>query len=190
MAGICYIVIALLIAVIILSFLGRLEYNLSYGGENYPQAIYAENSHDYSTRFLTISNSDNLHIRAHSENGQIQLFSYIAIVIMYLTGIVPLIVAYFFLAKVFSNVSNGYIFVQNNAHYLLYYGLIQVALAVLHPFVKLLIAYIANFFVSDTISIATGTDMLNNLIPAMGFLIAAYIISYGVNLKDEVDHTI
>ena len=32
--------------------------------------------------------------------------------------------------------------------------------------------------------------MLSALIPGIAFLVAAYIIHYGVHLQDEVDHTL
>lgn len=175
---------------LILSCFGRLQYNLSYADEHYPDAIYAEENHDFSTRFLTVSSNDQLRIRTLSENGKIELTSYVAIVLIYVSGILPLILAYLFLSKVFDNVAKGEIFVKKNAHYLLYYGLIQGAVAVAIPFIKLLIVQIANMLVTDQISLATGSDMLNNIVPSIGFLVAAYIINYGIDLQDEVDHTL
>ena len=32
--------------------------------------------------------------------------------------------------------------------------------------------------------------MFNMLIPSIAFIVAAYIIHYGVHLQDEVDHTL
>ncbi len=63
-------------------------------------------------------------------------------------------------------------------------------IAVVIPFVKLFIVSIANNMLTDRISISAGTNMLNNILPSLGFLVAAYIIHYGVNLQDEVDHTL
>ncbi len=190
MAIICYIVIGLLALMIVLSLMGRLEYDLIYSDKNYPAAIYSEESHDFSTRSFTVSSNDNLRVRTQSDIGKIELASYISIVIIYTINIIPAIFAYLFLSKVFRNVAKGSIFVQQNANYLLYYGLIQVALATLLPFIKLLIVQVANTLVTDSISLSTGSDMLNQLIPSIGFLVAAYIINYGVNLQDEVDHTL
>lgn len=111
-------------------------------------------------------------------------------VAMYLTNIVPLIICFWFLSRVFNNVSKGRIFTDQNASYLLYYGLIQVAVAVLVPFIKIFISYLANQFTNSELSIATGQNLLNNLIPNIAFIVAAYIIHYGVHLQDEVDHTL
>ncbi len=192
MYTICCIVIVLLVMMLVLSFAGRLQYNLSFEDKNYPNAIYSEENHNFSTRFLTVSasNSDDLRIRTYSEDGRIEMISYIALVLMYATGLIPMIIAYLFLARVFKNVSKGEIFVKKNAHYLLYYGIIQAMLAAVYPFLKLLIVQIANMITTDRISLSTGADIINNLIPAIGFLVAAYIINYGVNLQDEVDHTL
>lgn len=190
MKVICYIIIGLLTMMMLLSCLGRLQYDLNYVDEHYPEAIYAEEKHDFSTRVLTVSSNDHLRICTLSRDGKIELTTYVAIVLMYVSGIVPLIFAYLFLSKVFDNVAKGNIFVKKNAHYLLYYGLIQAALAVALPFIKLLIVQIVNMLVTDQISIATGSDMVNKLIPGIGFIVAAYIINYGINLQDEVDHTL
>ncbi len=190
MQGICYILIAIVFATIVLTCMGRMEYNLSYNGENYPQAIYAEQDHNFGTRSLTISTKDELRVRANLDDGSIELGTYIAIALTHIVGAIPIMLAYRYLAKVFSNVAKGEIFTQSNAQYLLYHGIIQIALAVVYPFAKLLIVEVANMLVSDHIELSTGADIFNNLIPSIAFLVAAYIISYGVNLQDEVDHTL
>lgn len=190
MKFICYIMIGLFAVMLVLSFMGRLQYKLSFGNENYPHAIYAEENHNFASRSLTISGSDSLRIRTQSEEGKIELISYIALIVMYAANIIPLMFAYWFLSKVFSNVAKGEIFVEKNAHYLLYYGIIQAIVAVVVPFVKLLIVQIANTLVTDRISLSTGTNIINQLIPSIAFLVAAYIINYGVHLQDEADHTL
>lgn len=190
MKVICYLAMALFTLMLLLSFFGRLQYNLSVGNENYPGAIFAEENHDFSSRSFTVSDRDDLRIRTESENGKIDLLSYIAITLIFSLSIVPMIFAFWFLSKVFGNVAKGEIFIQNNAHYLLYYGILQATVAVVVPFAKLLIVQIANMLVADRISLATGTNMLNQLIPSIAIFVAAYIISYGVHLQDEVDHTL
>ena len=190
MKMVCYTMMLLFILMLGLSCFGRLQYILSVGDKTYEHAIYAEENHDFSTRGLTVTGNDSLRIRASSSDGKINLISYIAIVLMYAINIIPLIFAFWFLSKVFDNVAKGEIFVENNARYLLYYGVIQATVAVLVPFVKLLIVKIANTLVADRISLATGMNMINQLIPSIAFLVAAYIINYGVHLQDEADHTL
>lgn len=187
---VCFIIIGLFVMLLALSFMGRLQYHLSFGNETYPHAIYAEENHDFTSRSLTVNSGDNLRIRTQSVDGKIELISYIALVVMYASNIIPLMFAYWFLSKVFANVANGEIFVEKNAHYLLYYGIIQAIVAVVGPFIKLLIVQITNMLVTDRISLSTGTNMINELIPSIAFLVAAYIINYGVHLQDEVDHTL
>lgn len=190
MKYICYLTMFLLTAILILSFMGRLEYDLTTTSENYPNAIYAEENHDYSSRGFTISSSDNIYINTQSEDGKIELATYISLVLMYSLGIIPIIFSYFFLSKIFANIETGEIFNRKNAHYLLYFALIRITVAVVLPFVKLLIAQITNMFSSDIISLSVGSTMLNDFIPNIAFLVAAYIINYGVNLQEEVDATI
>lgn len=190
MKNICYLIMFLLTAILILSFMGRLEYSLTTTGENYPNAIYAEENHDFDTRALTISSQDDVYISTQSEDGKIEPVTYISLVLMYALAIIPTIFAYFFLSKIFANIEIGEIFVKENAHYLLYFAIIRIAVAVVLPFIKLLIVQITNIFVTDIISISVGSNMLNDLIPNIAFLVAAYIINYGVNLQEEVDATV
>lgn len=190
MKVLCNIVIVLAILLLVLSFLGRLQYILHTGGTIYEHAIYAEENHDFATRGFTVNSSDSLRVHAAADDGTIELLTYVVIVVIYAINVIPLIFAYYFLAKVFDNVAKGEIFVEKNAHYLMYFGLIQGVEAVVAPFVKLLIAQIANVFIADRISLATGSNMISQLFPSMAFLVAAYIISHGVHLQDEVDHTL
>jgi len=52
------------------------------------------------------------------------------------------------------------------------------------------VCFLANQIADSRISLYTGTDVLNTLIPSIAFLVAAYIIRYGIYLQDEVDHTL
>ncbi|MEG0900009.1 MAG: DUF2975 domain-containing protein [Oscillospiraceae bacterium] len=190
MKVICHIIIFLFVIMLALSFIGRLQYNLQVGGKTYAHAIYAEENHDFNMRSLTVKSNDSLRIHAAADDGTIDIITYVAITIMYAINIIPLMFAYWFLAKVFANVAKGEIFTQKNAHYLLYFGVIQAVVAIAVPFVKLFIVQIANTLVSDRISLATGTNMFNEFVPSVAFIVAAYIINYGVHLQDEVDHTL
>lgn len=186
----CNIIIVLSILLLALSLLGRLQYILYAGGETYEHAIYAEENHNFTTRVLTANSSDSLRVHAAADDGTIELITYVVIVFTYAINMIPLIVAYRFLAKVFDNVAKGEIFVEKNARYLLCFGIIQGVVAVAVPFVKFLIVQIANVLVADHISLTTGSNMISQLVPSTAFLVAAYIISYGVRLQDEVDHTL
>ena len=105
-------------------------------------------------------------------------------------NIVPMILAYWFLSRVFTNVNKEQIFTDQNAAYILYYGLLQIFSALFVPFIKLLVCGLANQSAASRITISTGSDMLNRLFPGIAFLVAAYIIHYGIRLQDEVDHTL
>lgn len=186
----CNLAVALLVLLLVLSLFGRLQYILHVNGTVYENAIYAEENHDFTTRALTANSGDSLRVHAAANDGTIGLFTYGVIVFIYAINILPLMAAYCFLAKVFGNVAKGEIFVEKNAQYLLYFGVLQLVVAAIVPFVKLLIVQIANAFTADRISLATGADMIGQLVPGVAFLVAAYIISYGVHLQDEVDHTL
>lgn len=186
----CNLAVALLVLLLVLSLFGRLQYILHVNGTVYENAIYAEEDHNFTTRALTANSGDSLRVHAAENDGTIGLLTYAVIVFIYAINILPLIAAYCFLAKVFDNVAKGEIFVEKNAQYLLYFGVLQLVAAVIVPFVKLLIVQIANAFMADRISLATGADMIGQLVPGVAFFVAAYIISYGVHLQDEVDHTL
>ena len=94
------------------------------------------------------------------------------------------------MSRVFSNIHKGQIFTEENASYLLYYGLLQFFVAVFVPFLKLLICWLTNLVSANRVSIATGQSMFSTLISSIVFLVSAYIIHYGVHLQDEVDHTL
>lgn len=49
---------------------------------------------------------------------------------------------------------------------------------------------LTNLVSDGRMSISTGQRMFNMLIPSIAFIVAAYIIHYGVHLQDEVDHTL
>ena len=109
---------------------------------------------------------------------------------MYAVHVLPLIAAYWLLSRVLSNIQAGRIFVDQNAGYLLWYGLIQCGVAVLVPLLKMLICQVCNLFSQSQISIGISLNLMGALFPGVAFVVAAYILHYGVSLQDEVDHTL
>lgn len=186
---VCYLTMLFFALCLVLSFMGRQSFTLHTGSEVYENAIYAEENHDSPSHNMTVSMAgDSLHV--NSNDTVIDPIIQIGLSLMYTINIVPLIIAYWFLSKVFANISNGKIFVEKNASYLLFYGLIRFGVALFVPFIKLLICEIINLLSVDSLSIGTGSAMLNDLIPSIAFIVAAYIIHYGISLQDEVDHTL
>ena len=189
MKYICYIMMLFFVAGLVLSFIGRQTFILHSSTGTYDSAIYSEENHNWTSRGPTVSMNDEVRVIAY--NGEkIDLITQIGLSAMYAVNVIPLIICFWFLSRVFNNVSKGRIFTDQNASYLLYYGLMQMAVAALVPFIKLFISYLANQFSSSEISIATGQNLLSNLIPNIAFIVAAYIIHYGVHLQDEADHTL
>ena len=189
MKYICYIMMLFFVAGLVLSFIGRQTFILHTSTGTYNSAIYSEENRNWTSRGPTVSMNDEVRVIAY-DGEKIDLITQIGLSTMYAVNVIPLIICFWFLSRVFNNVSKGRIFTDQNASYLLYYGLMQMAVAALVPFIKLFISYLANQFSSSEISIATGQNLLNNLIPNIAFIVAAYIIHYGVHLQDEADHTL
>ena len=185
----CYFVICFYVLCTVLSFMGRQSFFLHTKTGTYERAIYAEEKHAAHSRSMTVFTGDDIHVWTN-DNDQIDLTIQIGLSLMYAVHIVPMIFAYWFLSRVFSNINNGHIFTEKNSSYLLYYGILQFSVAVFVPFIKLLICWLTNLISNGRMSISTGQAMFNMLIPSIAFIVAAYIIHYGVHLQDEVDHTL
>ncbi len=189
MNAVCWLLIALLALCTVLSFMGRQTFILHTDEETFENAICAEEDHVPYARFMTVGTGDDIHVWTNSE-GRIDLTVQLSLALMYAIHTVPLMLAFWFLSRVFSNVREDRIFTEQNASYLLYYGLFQIFVAVCVPLLRLLICRLVSFIPGNHMEISTGQNMLNTLFPGIAFLVAAYIIHYGVNLQDEVDHTL
>ena len=185
----CYFVICFYVLCTVLSFMGRQSFFLHTKTGTYERAIYAEENHAAHSRSMTVFTGDDINVWTN-DNDQIDLTIQIGLSLMYAVHIVPMIFAYWFLSRVFSNINKGHIFTEKNSSYLLYYGMLQFSVAVFVPFIKLLICWLTNLISNGRMSISTGQAMFNMLIPSIAFIVAAYIIHYGVHLQDEVDHTL
>ena len=174
---------------------------LSGFGKDYKTFLYANNiQSDRLTpqvrEFLTVREISKYQVERSIqvdrlvEEDKIDIRTQVGLSLMYAFQVVPLIAAYWLLSRVFSNVHEGEIFTERNAHCLLYYGVLQFSVGLLVPFVKLLICNLVNLVSSSRMSLSTGQDMLNSVIPSIAFMVAAYIIHYGIHLQDEVDHTL
>lgn len=185
----CYFVIFFYVLCLGLSIIGRQTFFLHSQTGTYERAIYAEENHNPTSRSFTVSIGDDIHVWTNDDD-KIDLKTQVGISIMYAVNVVPLIFAFWFLSQVFSNVSKGKVFTEKNAVYLLYYGLLQFFTSLAVPFIKLFICNLVNLVSDSRLSISTGQTMLNTLIPSIAFIVAAYIIHYGIHLQDEVDHTL
>ena len=186
---ICYLVMCFYALCTILSFMGRQTFFLHTKTGTFERAIYAEENHNSHSRSMTVYMGDDIHVWTNSDD-QIDLTIQVGLSLMYAVTTIPMICAFWFLSRVFSNIRRGEIFTEQNAAYLLYYGLLQCSAAVLVPFLKLMICGLTNLVSDGRMSIATGQAMFNMLIPSIAFIVAAYIIQYGVHLQDEADHTL
>lgn len=185
----CYFVIGFYALCTVLCFLGRYSFSLHTDTGTFEHAIYAEEDHGSHSRSMTVHTGDEIHVWAN-DNGQIDLAVPIGLSLMYGIQVVPLIFAFWFLSRVFSNIQKGQIFTEQNSSYLLSYGVLQFMVAVLVPFIKLLICRLVNLASGSRMSISTGQAMFQMLIPSIAFLVAAYVVHYGVHLQEEVDYTL
>lgn len=185
----CYFIMLFYVLCLVLSFMGRQTFFLHTSTGTYERAIYAEENHTPHSRSMTVHMGDDIHIRTN-DNNQIDLSTHLGLSFMYAVNVVPLILAFWLLSRVFSNINKEKIFTEQNASYLLYYGLLQLFVALFVPFLKLSICHVVNLLSGSQISMSTGQDMLNGIVPSIAFIVAAYIIHYGIYLQDEVDHTL
>ena len=169
--------------------MGRQTFFLYTKSGTFEHAIYAEENHNSHSRSMTVYMGDDIRVWTNSDD-QIDLTIQVGLSLMYAVNTIPMICAFWFLSCVFSNIRRGEIFTEQNATYLLYYGLLQFSVAMFVPFIKLMICGLTNLVSDGRISISTGQAMFNLLIPSIVFIVAAYIIHYGVHLQDEVDHTL
>ena len=185
----CYFAIGFFILCTALSFMGRQTFFLHTKTGTFERAIYAEENHDPPSRGMTIDTGDDIHVWT-DDNDQIDPAIPIGLSLMFSIHILPAILSAWFLGRLFANVEQGHIFIEQNASFLLYSGLLQFAAAVIVPLIKLLIGGLLNLIPGVRISIATGQAMFTLLFPSIGFTVVAYILHYGVHLQDEVDHTL
>ena len=185
----CYFAICFYALCTVLSFMGRQTFFLHTKTGNFERAIYAEENHNAHSRSMTVFMGDDIHVWTNSSD-QIDLTIQLGLSLMYAVNTIPMVLAFWFLSRVFSNVYRGEIFIEKNASCLLYYGLLQLFVAVVVPFIKLFLCWLTNLVSDGRMSISTGQRMFNMLIPSIAFIVAAYIIHYGVHLQDEADHTL
>ena len=189
MQFVCYFVIGFFALCTLLSCMGRQTFFLHTPMGSFERAIYAEENHDPHSRSMTVHAGDDIRVWTN-DAGQIDLNAQIGLSLMYAVTTVPIMLAYWFLSRLFANIHRGQIFTEQNASCLLWYGLLQFSAALFVPFIKLLICWLTNLVAEGRVSIGTGQSMLSTLVPSIAFIVAAYIIHYGVGLQDEVDHTL
>ncbi len=185
----CWLAICFFALVTVLACLGRQQFTLVTSTDVYEGAIYAERDQGWLSHSFTVTASDSIRVTANSDDG-VDLATHIGLTLMFAAQALTGMAGYWLLSRVFANIAQGRIFVEQNARGLLGYGLLQIYAVFLLPFVKLLICNLANLVSDSQIaawSVQIGPD---KLFPSIAFLVAAYIIHYGITLQDEVDHTL
>ncbi len=189
----CLLVIAFCALAIVMSAMGRLTFTLHGSGGTVRSAIWANMPYEPDAEFgggsMRLTMTDEIHAWAN-DGGLLSMGQKIGLMLIAAAHIVPLMAAYAALAGVFGRVGNGEIFTDRNARGLMVYGVIRLVTAAIVPFVKLGICGVVTAMGAGELTISTGQNMLGELFPSIGFIVAAYIIHYGVHLQDEVDHTL
>ncbi len=186
---VCYFVICFYTLCMVLSFMGRQSFFLHTSGGTFEGAVYAEENHDYQPHGMTVQTGDNIHVWTNATD-KIDLTIHIGLSLMYAVHIAPMVLGFWFLSRVFSNIQKGQIFTEANSAYLFYYGALQFSVAVFVPIIKLFVCWLVNLVSDGRMSLSTGQASLGILISSIAFMVAACIIHYGVHLQDEVDHTL
>lgn len=188
---VCWFIMLIMVSSLVMSIMGRLSFTLSAGRSETTQTTYSVIGSDPSESPSGLSVSipgDSIYV--HSADSTLDPLIHVGLSLIYAVWMVPLLLSIWFLSRVFANVSAGNIFVEKNAVYLFYYGLLQFFEALPVPLLRLLICRIISRLSTDSISLGTGSSMLSFLISGITFLIAAFIIYHGIHLQDEVDHTL
>ena len=187
----CYFLLLIFAAGLVMSFMGRQTFILHTSSGTYYSAIYSEESHEWTSRGPTTSMNGEIRVFAWANGGEIDTITHVGLSAMYAFTMIPLMVCFWLLSRVFRNIGKGLIFTDKNAAYLLYYGLLQIAVAVFVPLIKMLICNIANRFAASQIQLSSaGQNAVTSVFINIAFIVAAYIIHYGVHLQDEADHTL
>ena len=172
-----------------LACLGRQQFTLVTSTDVYEGAIYAERDQGWLSHSFTVTASDSIRVTADSDDG-VDLATHIGLTLMFAAQALTGMAGYWLLSRVFANIAQGRIFVEQNARGLLGYGLLQVYASFVLPFVKILFSQLSNLVSGSKITAFSTYTGVDELFPGIVFLVAAYIIHYGITLQDEVDHTL
>lgn len=183
----CWLAICFFALVTVLACLGRQTFTLRTSTDVYEEAIYAEEDHEWSTRMFTVDSGSDIRVTANSDGG-VDLPTHIGLTLMLAAQALPALAGCWLLSRVFANIAQGRIFVEQNARGLLGYGLLQVYASFVLPFVKILFSQLSNLVSGSKITAFSTYTGVDELFPGIVFLVAAYIIHYGITLQDEVDH--
>jgi len=193
MKWICYAVVVFTLFGIILSIIGRQEFILHTPTGAHQHAMFANENRDWQlgegVQLGSVRSRGEFRIITDS-SGEVDFILRVALTVAHLVVIIPMLFAFWILSRLFKNISDGRIFVYENAHLLLYFGVIQAAALVIAPFIQLFITEAASSFASGRITFANDPNFLVDAIPYIAVIVAAYIIHHGAKLQDEADHTL
>lgn len=189
---VCWMLILMYIWCIFMAFID--SGSITYSSEDEQAAEYEAKQKNIQLRFLTIRQHWYIDILPREQivedhlipepirTGMSWIFTVYA---------VPIVIGFYFLGRIFANIQKGMAFTEQNARYLLYYGLLQFVGAFVVPRINDFIVQYVNTISQSRLLFSMGDDgIINRLMPCAVYIVAAYIIHHGFNLQDEVDHTL
>ena len=150
----CYLLMLFMVFGLLLSLTGRQRFRLQTYEGSFETALCAQQDPSAGLNGPVVNMTDSVVIRSNAEN-RVDLISQVALFLLYACEVLPLLAAVWFLSRVFANVSHGEIFTEQNALFLLLYGLLQFFAAVFSPLLKLGICSLANLFSDSQMFIST-----------------------------------
>jgi ABC-type enterochelin transport system permease subunit len=193
---ICCAGVLFFIAGMVLSVMGRQQFIAHTGAGTFQHAMLVDARNNWEPS-LGLQTSARVEVRIitafrhpiDAEATEIEFITRAALSGIYFVDVIPIAFSFWFLARLFKNISKGKIFIEKNAYFLLYFALLQIFAASVVPFIQFAICAIANQFSNSQITMLSNNWLFDG-IPFMPVIIAAYIILYGVKLQDEVDATL
>lgn len=188
---ICVLMVGFAVIIFLLVLFGRMQLTLITPQGQFADALLAEKNHVSDSRF-GFTNLTNLQINlnAFATSGEVQILTYVGIVIMGFMVVIPGAYGFYLMAIFFGNIAKGNVFTTPNASLLLQGGIVLVVCSIVTPILNAyIVPPIINKLTSNVISTAVQIDFTQLFAGAI-LLIMAYVFHYGIYLQDEADHTL
>jgi len=186
----CWLMMLLAGLSIVLALLGRVEVALNTPQGYYENALLAAEDPGASTRLFFIKLSGHDIRLTVTVDGGIGAAAWMGVALLCIIRLAPIGVCFFCMACFFGNVVEERVFVTSNAALLLRTGCVLLAASLIGPLLNAyMVPWLVSVFSANTLSVGVQLDLSQMVFGAV-LLVAAYIMYYGIELQDEVDHTL
>lgn len=188
---VCMLMVALAVLIAVSVLFGRVKVAMNTPEGYYENALLLEEDHNVDFRFLYAGLSDlNIHLDTTATQGEVNIMTYLGIVVMSFSVLIPGAYAFFVMALFFGKIAKGEVFTTSNASLLLRGGTVLLICTILTPIFNVyIIPELINKFTSNVISTGVGMNFMQLFAGAI-LLVMAYVFHYGIYLQDEADHTL